>query len=118
MSETFELPRDLVFLHCLMRENGYLHARPIGGGLYACIRPLMFTHAIITGRIGNTDSFEDQWCYRSRTEARLSLDAWNGVGEPNGWHRHPATGRRLAETVDCRDGYGRLVPIGTIYTQR
>lgn len=87
------VPPDLAFLQWLI-EQGYHRPRPIGGGRYAAIRPLAFTHAIITGPIGDFTGYENQWCYHSLDAARAALDAWDGVGEPAGWHRHPATGRR------------------------
>ena len=60
------------------------------------VMPLMYTSAIITGPVG-VATYDDRWCYH---DARAALDAarawggpWNG-GEPDGWHRHAATGRR------------------------
>lgn len=111
----------MVFLHILTTENGYRHARPTGGGRWACIAPKAYTHAIITGRIGDHVSISNNWCYHNLIEAKAALDAWERdgyAGEPKGWHRHPATGRRLAETDDCYDDDGKLVPIGTMYVRR
>jgi hypothetical protein len=34
------------------------------------------------------------WCYPDYASALAALDAWDGEGEPLGWHRHPDTGRR------------------------
>jgi len=34
------------------------------------------------------------WQYQSRDAALVALAAWDGEGEPEGWYRHPATGRR------------------------
>lgn len=42
---------------------------------------------------------EDQWCYKDEAVGRSALDEWDGVGEPVGWVKHPATGRR-------GEGYG------------
>lgn len=39
---------------------------------------------------GHTDAFY----YRSKNAAKQALDAWNGIGEPQGWIRHPQSGRR------------------------
>ncbi len=76
--------------------NGYLRPKPLVErlGWYACIAPLAFTHAIICGRFGQDDAYEDRWCYHGRDAAMAALDAWNGAGEPTGWHRHPMSGRR------------------------
>lgn len=41
--------------------------------------------------------YEDVWCYPSVPAAIAAMEAWDGEGEPTGWHRHPATGRRRPE---------------------
>lgn len=84
---------DTEYLIWLVKECGYRDVRPLGDGRYAAISPLMFTHAIIVGRIGDL-GYDDRWCYHDHASALAALDAWNGVGEPEGWHRHPASGRR------------------------
>jgi hypothetical protein len=78
----------------LIQDCGYLDPRDIEEGRYVCIMPLMFTHAIIVGRIGQMSVYDDRWCYSSYDKAKAALDAWDGKGEPEGWHRHPMTGRR------------------------
>lgn len=62
-----------------------------------CIHRFMFTWAILAGMA--TWGYEDRWCYSSYAKARAALDAWDGADgtEPSGWHRHPATGRRVDE---------------------
>ena len=50
---------------------GYRHARPIEDGIYAAIMPLMFTHAIIIGRISGYYGYEDAWCFHNYTPRRL-----------------------------------------------
>lgn len=85
------------FLYWLENDANYTDARDLGDGRYAAIMPLMFTHAIITGRIGNKDMYEDRWCYAGYDKAAAALEAWDGTGEPDGWHRHPGTGRRREE---------------------
>lgn len=88
-----DLAHELGFMQWLL-GNGYTDPKPLGNGRYACIRPLVFTHAIITGRIGDTSSYDDRWCYNGYEAAKAALDAWDGTGEPEGWHRHPGSGRR------------------------
>lgn len=59
--------------------------------------PLMFTAAIITGPVGAL-GYDDRWCYvdplAALRAARRWGGPWGGVAEPDGWHRHPNTGRR------------------------
>lgn len=87
----------IAFLIWLTDDCGYLGVRPLTPGRYAAILPLMFTAAIITGRIGDAMSYDDRWCYHSLQAATSALEAWDGTGEPSGWHRHPMTGRRRPE---------------------
>jgi hypothetical protein len=84
------------FIKFLTEDCLYKDARIIGDRYFA-IYPLLFTHAIITGRVGDRFSYEDRWCYHTYAAAKIALDAWNGEGEPEGWHRHPDTGRRRDE---------------------
>lgn len=85
---------DARFLHWLMHENGYHNPKPLGDGRYAAIVPMQFTHAIVVGQMGDKISYDDRWCYGGQDAARKALDAWDGTGEPQGWHRHPRSGRR------------------------
>lgn len=85
------------FFKNLHDNEGYLHIKQIPGNRYAAIYPLMYTHAIIIGNIGDKYGYNDRWCYHSIYAAKEALDAWNGEGEPEGWHRNPRTGRRRDE---------------------
>jgi hypothetical protein len=76
--------------------NGYRQIKDLGGGRYACLMQLMFTTAIITGRWGDLDSYDDRWCFHTIEDAVNALDRWDGTGEPTGWHRHPSSGRRVS----------------------
>jgi hypothetical protein len=118
MSETESVTDELGFMQWLIDANGYRDPRPIGDGRYACIRPMTYTHAIITGQIGDCAGVDRHWCYHSYAEAKLALTVWDGTGEPAGWHRDPVTGRRLAEGPGPHiDENGNEVPIGTIYVR-
>lgn len=63
---------------------------------YVGIMPLMYTHAIIWGYTDTPNWFEDRWCYSDQGAALLEATRWdpNSQDEPEGWHRHPASGRR------------------------
>lgn len=85
---------ELAFMVDLVAD-GYLHVRPLPDGVrWAGLFRFMFTTAIITGRIGDRSCIEDRWCYHTEAVALAALEAWNGEGEPEGWHRHPMSGRR------------------------
>lgn len=107
---------ELPFLGYLL-DTGHLYPKRMGGRRYAAVLRFAFTVGIITGRIGDRVGYDDRWCYRNHTSAKRALDAWDGKDEPAGWHRHPASGRRLAETDDCYDDHGKLVPIGAMYVR-
>lgn len=67
---------------------------------YACIMPLIYTAAIITGDISEDADMTNRWCYHSATDAVIALLKWKELGfkgEPTGWHRHPGSGRRVDE---------------------
>lgn len=80
-----------------LKDLLYLDVRRLSNGLWTCIFPLLYTHAIITVRHGDEVGMVDRWCYHSYEAAKKAIDAWNGKGEPEGWHRHPMTGRRRDE---------------------
>jgi hypothetical protein len=105
------------FLTTLIRDNGYLAPKLLPEGRYACLARFLHTTAIITGRVGDLVSMDDRWCYHDESAARRALLAWDGTGEPTGWHRHPGTGRRVAESAGEMDVHGNEVPIGTLYVR-
>jgi hypothetical protein len=79
---------------------GYRSIRDLGDGRFACLWPLLYTTAIVTGRWGNYHTTEDRWCFHDAEKALAALDSWERVrfeGEPTGWHRHPDTGRRVRD---------------------
>ncbi len=85
---------DLDDFRSFIEANGYLSPRLLPGRRYVCIYPLAFTQANIIGSIDDRICFDDRWCYHSLEAAKAALDAWDGVGEPDNWHRHPGSGRR------------------------
>lgn len=75
--------------------NGYTDYTRFTSGRDACITRLGFNHAILSDL--TYWGYGDRWCFASYDKARRALTEWaaaDGEGEPNGWHRHPDTGRR------------------------
>lgn len=72
--------------------HGYTDYREFPNGRDACIVRLAYTHAILADI--TYWGYEDRWCFHNYAAAKAALDAWNGEGEPQGWHRHPPSGRR------------------------
>lgn len=95
--------QDAIWLHMLAQENDYRDPKPLGGRRYACIAPFLFTYGIILGTIGDQYGYVDRWCFESYAKAKAALDAWDGTGEPNGWHRHPDSGRRRPDGDVARE---------------
>ena len=85
------------YLSWLQTRGGFKDPKILSTGKWAAVYPYMFTYAICTGTVGDIQTYEDRWCYSSFDKAKAALDAWDGTGEPTGWHRHPASGRRVDE---------------------
>jgi hypothetical protein len=97
---------------------GYRDIRPVSATHWVGIQPKMYTHAIVKCRIGDHTGIDDCWCYRSLRDAQAALALWDGMGEPIGWMRHPATGRRVSMTPWERDETGREVgDVGVLYVR-
>jgi hypothetical protein len=60
------------------------------------VMPFIYTHAIVTVPRGHYLTYEDRWCYMTKASALYAAVCWDGAPgtEPEGWHRHPVTGRR------------------------
>lgn len=68
--------------------------RAQGQDQWVAVVPMLFTWALIVGYRDSPWSYYDRWCYDSLEIAVVAATAWNGRGEPYGWHRHPTSGRR------------------------
>jgi hypothetical protein len=93
-------------------------ARLIGDDRYAGLAAMIFTTRLVVGEIGNEGWYLDGWCYDSFEDAYDALFAWDGTGEPTGWHRHPSSGRRVARTGNEIDDHGNRVEVGQMYVLR
>src|SRR5206468_4243847 len=94
---TMSKTADLQFLTWLKTECGYRDVRALRGHRYVAILPMIYTHRLVVGKIGDEYGHDDGWCYSSYEKALDALNKWDGTGEPTGWHRHPGTGRRRIE---------------------
>lgn len=69
--------------------------RHLPDGRVITVQPLIYTAFISIGgelRFG----YSDRWCYHDVSQAIAAADAWDPLEtpEPEGWHRHPTSGRR------------------------
>lgn len=74
-------------------------ARP---GWYKAIHPLLFHHMMIIGRVDDSGCYEDRWCYDNFERAIEAFKTWDGIAgtEPEGWHKHPLSGRTRMKMSD------------------
>lgn len=66
-------------------------------GMVIHVVPMLFTTAILVSARLGAQSYLDRWCYMSIPEALAAAEAWTTdypATEPEGWHRHPTSGRR------------------------
>lgn len=64
---------------------------------YVAVLPFLFTHAVVWGYVADFRfGYSDRWCYETAAAAVAAGSVWGGPDddEPDGWHRHPASGRR------------------------
>lgn len=94
--------RDMAHAKYLMFlvHNGYRDVETLPDGRWAATFRFVFTHAIIVGKMFDFSGYDDRWCYHTYDDAYTALRAWDGTGEPTGWHRHPASGRRVSDEGD------------------
>ena len=83
--------------------NGYTNYTRFANGRDAAITRMIFTHAILADL--TKWGYGDRWCFSSLAKAVQALDDWNGEEgtEPQGWHRHPDTGRRRPDGDATRE---------------
>jgi hypothetical protein len=86
-------------------DEGALAERllPNSGG-EVCVYPLLFGAARLTfGRDPECIGYDDCWDYSDRVAAISAMQRWDGVGEPEGWMRHPSSGRRRPDGDPSRE---------------
>lgn len=81
--------------------------RDLRDGTYVMIRPLLFHWMMIRGDFEDLIGYWDRWCYADEAGARAAFDAFpenpNPGYEPEGWHRHPPSGRRRPDGDPARE---------------
>lgn len=76
------------------QDLGYLAGKPIVGGLWIVLIPMIFTYRLA---ICDRDSVHDFYCYPKEQmgQAWDAFNAWDGDSDPiDGWVKHFASGRR------------------------
>lgn len=77
----------------------FVEIKQVGENRYVAILRFLYTYAIVTGSLNDRFSYNDRWCYHNLGDCKKAYNSWDGADgtEPKGWHRHPATGRRVDE---------------------
>jgi len=89
------MTKDEYFSWLKTEDGGFCtEVKEISPGIYAAVKPLLFHWTMIIGMIGDTSGYSDRYCFANKPLAENALKLWDGQGEPIGWHRHPASGRR------------------------
>lgn len=71
------------------------HVEVKGVALAVWVVPMMFTTRVMIG-VPGSGFVDDMWCYDEPARAVIEAILWDPAvdREPNGWKRHPPTGRR------------------------
>lgn len=70
----------------------YTHTKTLSDGRICGVHRLLF-HWTVHIDIDDT-GYADRYCFATEELAVAALAKWDGVGDMEGWHRHPKTGRR------------------------
>jgi hypothetical protein len=88
----------------ICERNEYENYTRGNDGRDACLARMGFNVAIFADL--TEWGYGERWCYSSLTRAYHALIEWKerGLeGEPEGWHRHPDTGRRRPDGDKARE---------------
>lgn len=84
-----------------------LRMRDLGDGTWLMVTPLLFHWSLTRGDFDDPVGYFDRWCYSDRSSVLAAFDAFPvnppDDHEPQGWHRHPPTGRRRPEGDASRE---------------
>lgn len=76
------------------QTRGAVAHRLLGDGRVLAVYPMLFGNGrLVVGPAGEP-WLDDAWCYDTVDGALEALASWDGTGEPDGWKRHIASGRR------------------------
>lgn len=95
-AEIFEAHR-----YVMSDTQWWWHKRRLPDGRVLYLMPLLTGNRLGISRDAETCTFEDVWDYPRDVDGCSFIDAgwraalgWDGEGEPEGWYRHPQSGRR------------------------
>lgn len=74
------------------QRRWYLHKRELPDGRVLYLEPMLWGNLSLCLAPDRWNL--ERWCFHDHDAAWRAVLGWNGVGDPEGWYRHPATGRR------------------------
>ena len=77
------------------KTHGAVLYRELGDGRSLWVYRMNYTFKLAIG-VTDAGGFDNSWCYKDLLTATLAFHAWRPfeTPEPEGWVRHPHTGRR------------------------
>lgn len=82
---------------------GRFAVRDLPDGRVAYLTRMIFTWRLCVSDPDDFCGYDDGWCYKDFAVALEALKQWDGTGEPQGWHRHPGSGRRRPDGDSGRE---------------
>lgn len=69
--------------------------RDLGDGRGVWVYPMLYTFRMVVGPIG-CGGYDNYWCYKNFKSVVTAYSEWEPLKEPEpqGWVRHPPSGRR------------------------
>jgi hypothetical protein len=80
---------------------GAILFREVGDGRGIWVYPMIYTFSLAIGPLGSP-CYDNYWCYRDLLSVMKAYSEWDVTEEPEpqGWVRHPKTGRRRFPSGD------------------
>lgn len=89
------LAAKLLGIAAYQAGGDYLHERVLPDGRGVFLMQMLGSNLRIgISPKGNRMTFAAEYCYHDHDAAWRCALGWDGQDEPDGWYRHPMTGRR------------------------
>lgn len=69
------------------KAHGYLAGRPLGGGMWMCVAPMIFTFRVM---VCDPTFAREFYCYHQLEDALACFEQWDGVNDNPvpGWSKY------------------------------
>ena len=72
--------------------KGYSALKVLPDGRLVGVMKLLYHYSLHVGI--DEGGYSERYCYKDAAGCVLAMMAWDGEGDPLGWHKHPESGRR------------------------